>query len=354
MNNTLIFTKYLYNKDEVELTLMECILKNDNFEEVYYWTRELYDSNNPEEIWQLLYKIYYDFYFLTNQKFENKMNNCYLKWKKKHNIGYLIYIVYNLCRQNKNIDVNIFIYRTYFSSVIKYIIQNINLSTYSGNTRYEKLLNYAIKNKNNEFIAYYLKKCHKLKNIETFLTENFSIDVNKNEHYSNKFHLLLCSCLNFPKTNKKFIYKKVPDDAYNDVVNIISKNKSDVHWKVLREKRLYKISETIGCFKLVRSNYKLNKEFWYNWEYHAYNSTIWKDRFDKYKIKLEAKKKLLTFLNDDEMEDFYSKWGYEPDEQPKEVQEKSIKYINSNNINIWIKNICNKDNVYKIEKKIKY
>ena len=56
MNNKLIFTKYLYNKDEVELTLLECILKNANFEEVYFWTRELYDSDNPEKIWQLLYK----------------------------------------------------------------------------------------------------------------------------------------------------------------------------------------------------------------------------------------------------------------------------------------------------------
>jgi len=354
MNNKLIFTKYLYNKDEVELTLLECILKNSDFEEVYYWTRELYDSNNPEEIWQLLYKIYYDFYFLTNQKFENKINKCYLKWKKKYNIGYIIYIVYNLCRQNKNIDVNIFIYRTYFSSIIKYVIQNINISTYSGNTRYEKLLNYAIKNKNNEFIAYYLKKCHKLKNIETFLTENFSIDVKKNEHYSNKFHLLLCSCLNFPKTNKKFIYKKVPDDAYNDVARNISRNKSDVHWKILKEKRLYNISQTIGCFKLERSNYVLNKEFWYRWEYHAYNSKIWKDRFDKYKIKIERKKKLLTFLDDDEMEDFYSKWGYEPDEQSKEIQEKSIKYIKSNSIYGWIENICKKDINYKIEKKLKY
>ena len=54
------------------------------------------------------------------------------------------------------------------------------------------------------------------------------------------------------------------------------------------------------------------------------------------------------------MELFYSKWGYEPDEQSKNVQEKSIKYIKSNNICIWLKNICNKDIHYKIEKKLKY
>ena len=55
-------------------------------------------------------------------------------------------------------------------------------------------------------------------------------------------------------------------------------------------KRLYKISDKIGCFSLVRSNYVLNKEFWYKWEFHAYKSKIWKTRFDKYKIKIEPRK----------------------------------------------------------------
>ena len=65
MTNKLVFTRYLYNKDEVELTLLECILKNKKFSETYYWITELYESNDPEDIWQFTYKIYYDFYYIN-------------------------------------------------------------------------------------------------------------------------------------------------------------------------------------------------------------------------------------------------------------------------------------------------
>ena len=57
MTNKLVFTRYLYNKDEVELTLLECILKNKDFGETSFWTTELYESNDPEELWQFIYKV---------------------------------------------------------------------------------------------------------------------------------------------------------------------------------------------------------------------------------------------------------------------------------------------------------
>ena len=37
MTDKLVFTRYLYNKDEVELTLLECILKRNNFVETCFW-----------------------------------------------------------------------------------------------------------------------------------------------------------------------------------------------------------------------------------------------------------------------------------------------------------------------------
>ena len=39
MSNKLVFTKYLYSKDEVELSLLESILQNKYFSEVYFWVR---------------------------------------------------------------------------------------------------------------------------------------------------------------------------------------------------------------------------------------------------------------------------------------------------------------------------
>jgi hypothetical protein len=55
------------------------------------------------------------------------------------------------------------------------------------------------------------------------------------------------------------------------------------------------------------------------------------------------------------MEDFYSQYGYEPDEQPKNVQEKSTKYISSNSIDDWIQSLSSRIiKTYKIEKKLEY
>ena len=348
MTNKLVFTRYLYNKDEVELTLLECILKNKDFGETSFWTTELYESNDPEELWQFIYKVYYDFYYLNYPIFINKINDYYIKSQKYNKIKYILYIIYNLSRASNNIDFNIFLSRTYFSSRLTYIIQNINLSLYNGN-QYEKLLSFAITNQNNQYISYYLKKLIKTKNIEKFLSDNFNIQLNNDEHYTNKFHLLLCKCLQFPKSEIKFKFKKVPKQYYNDV-----EEKNIEHWNVLKIKRLFGISKNLGCFDLIRSNYILNREFWYNWEFHAYKSKIWKKRFDKYKIKIERHKKQLEFLDDDEMEKFYSNYGYEPDEQSKETQEKSTGYISSITIDNWM-NIVNKSNkCYKIEKKLKY
>ena len=354
MNNKLVFTRYLYNKDEVELSLLECILKNKPFSETYYWITELYDSNDPDDVWQFIYKVYYDFYYINYPQIINKINSYYKKWKKNKKIKYILYIIYNLGRAHKNINHDIFLYRTYYSSVLTYITSYIDIHPYKGDNIYEKLLSFSFENKNNEYISYYLKKNMKNKHITKFLEENFSITLDCNDHYKNKFHLLLCKCLIIPKIESKFIFKKVPISCYIDVRSILKEVVKNTR-TALREKRLFEISKNIGCFKLARSNFVLDQEYWYNWEYHAYNSKIWKDRFDKYKIKIDPTKKQLDFEDDDEMEDFYSQYGYEPDEQPKNVQEKSTKYISSNSIDEWIQSLSSRIiKTYKIEKKLEY
>ena len=161
-------------------------------------------------------------------------------------------------------------------------------------------------------------------------------------------------CLDIPKVEKKFIFKKVPTSAYTDVGKQL-KQREKTHYKILKTKRLYSISDKIGCFSLVRSNYLLDKEFWYHWEFHAFKSLVWKNRFTKCKIKVNKKKKEIEFLDDDEMEEFYEKFGYEPDEQTKEIQEKSIKKIKSIGFNEWLEYLGKEmSNVNKIEKKLKY
>ena len=81
MSTTLTFTRYLYNYDEVILSGLECLLKHTNIEECYFWFYEIYSSGYVDEIWNILWKIYYDFYAEKNGLFERKMIQYYRRWK---------------------------------------------------------------------------------------------------------------------------------------------------------------------------------------------------------------------------------------------------------------------------------
>ena len=75
----MIFTRYLYNADEVVLTFIESLLGCRELNECYFWIAEYYKSGFEVETWNILWKIYYDFYALSYPKLENNHP------KMKHN-----------------------------------------------------------------------------------------------------------------------------------------------------------------------------------------------------------------------------------------------------------------------------
>ena len=105
-------------------------------------------------------------------------------------------------------------------------------------------------------------------------------------------------------------------------------------YQVLKNKRKYEINSNIGCFLNTRSYNKSNILLNY-WEYYCSRSPIWKERFLKYKCKFTDKNPV--FINDDILENFYDKYGFEPDEQSKETQLKSTREIKKNNVKNWLK-----------------
>ena len=48
------------------------------------------------------------------------------------------------------------------------------------------------------------------------------------------------------------------------------------------------------------------------------------------------------------MEDFYSKWGYEPDEQSSETINKRMYQIEQTNWKKWHENIFEKESIYEL------
>lgn len=104
---SLVFTRYLYIKDEVRIALLISIL-NKNKEEAMFWSDELYYSGFEDELGSLISKIVYDF-FMT-------MNPCLVKLLVKDNYEEIIdelvlrafntdiFMLRNICEQFETQD----------------------------------------------------------------------------------------------------------------------------------------------------------------------------------------------------------------------------------------------------------
>ena len=66
------------------------------------------------------------------------------------------------------------------------------------------------------------------------------------------------------------------------------------------------------------------KEYLEHWLYYASFSPIWMNRLIEYDAMIDHETKSVSFQDEDKEELFYSLYNYEPDEQSREIQEKSI------------------------------
>ena len=141
--------------------------------------------------------------------------------------------------------------------------------------------------------------------------------------------------------HKKLLLIKLTDNEIKQFTDTETTVCSPLY-KTLGIKRLYKIHDNIGYFKLKRNDlvlsedYNLVDEIQHHWLYYAYHTPRYKNILDKYEeISIDHVKRKIVFKDDDDdFEDFYENYGYfEPDEQSTETIQKVFKY-NSDNIDI--------------------
>jgi len=68
----------------------------------------------------------------------------------------------------------------------------------------------------------------------------------------------------------------------------------------------------------------LRNAYYYHWLYYCLDTPIWRARIFKCKGRLNHEQKKVEFDDEDNLQEFYDNWGYYPDEQPIEVEEKNI------------------------------
>ena len=358
-------TRFLYIKDEVELSLVTALLKKHNLQECYYWAFELYYSGFETELFQLLWKIYFDFYYEYNPIMEMYIIKKQSLWStgvdKNKNIIHVASILRNLFRLKAS--PNAFLLRHYIKcDIIPTVIYKTK--THKWLTEYPlKFHNLllAIHNGHVENTCYSIKVLLQVEHVTvntlrllimSFVKQHFTemeLDAFEKKwalrSYTNDLHYLLALIcqLQIPLCNLNkcniFVTPKVDDVEFinkveNEPIPIIKKRGFDIEqtYNTLCFKRYFKISETIGAFKLSRWLCSLNhdaflKKNWFHWEYYAANGCpLWRDRLEKCHGALDHLNETIRFPNDDkndndnDKEQFYNCYAYEFDELPKEIQ----------------------------------
>ena len=158
-----VFTRYLYEKEEVMITLVMSILNRK--EESIFWGYELYYSGFQEELFEIFWKIYYTYYATLNPKFEQFLHQ---KIKTNKNDPKIVSIIINnFMLRPHNCDVFILFMETEednknTSDNFELLLENNN---YFGIYRYISMINdetqiYSLLEKS---IDYFMSKGLKIK-----------------------------------------------------------------------------------------------------------------------------------------------------------------------------------------------
>jgi hypothetical protein len=342
------FTRYLYAKDEVEYSFTISLLNKK--EEAVFWAFELLHSGYKDDLIKLIWTTYYDFYYSKNPGYEKYLLTKFKEIEKcdasKNDEEYnkLFYtIISNIMIRPCSLDVfilkNIILDGGYdgppiemnanIKQIIKDAIRNDQHTLISN-----IILNYPTNIKSDKYNISILKTL-----ISIFIENGLFLDeskilkeYNKLAQIHNDFKTLLLSrYANFVTVQKKMmlgknVYLRIDFDTIDTYNQTYSSEKP---YKILSKACIYNIDNNnyLSLFTLKRETENIENAYRYNWLYHASFAPIWKKRIEEYKGLIDSKERKVTFKTDELEEEFYNKYGYEPDEQSAETQNKSIQKI---------------------------
>ena len=333
----IVLSKHLYIVDEVKWCVFNAILRK-RIKEAIFWITEYYESGYKKETWELLYVIYSCFYFKNYTYYIKKLNNYYKKWKNTDDFMLVLNVVNKLNIQT-NIDCMFFkiVWNRCKYKDIKNVVCNVKFYNLTEADVFVGLIK-SLKKK-------------KYKNIWFFIQHNFDKTLNiVTKFYKKKVTFHFTEILDKKMQLLMFIYKqnnknknKIPrfnlrikKSLIEYYKTLIECKKTD-NYKVLKERRLYSISDEIGCFHLERYNIcydELREKYLSSWESMIGGCPYWESCILKHNGKIN-KENTLEFENEDDYIEFNENYNYEIDEQSLETQNKSIKEIQKYSIKKW-------------------
>jgi len=323
----MIFTRYLYIKEEVECALLISLLKRDA-NSARFWSEEL----AGEELEEILLEIYFNFYFTNNFDLMIDLNDL-LSTKYEYNLDiYLLRKYVEELDENDNLDVD---------------EDPKNFPIWLKERNYKQLARYILRDCEEVILPYILK--HIGTNIKEF---NSIIKlVNNSKDRVKKYNRTIYLCftmkylLGLDKREKEKKEKKEEKESKESISITIKEIEvvkpyfdvdvsDDRGWQKLGLVQRYSIDkyDYLCIFSKNRKNSsreELLDRYRNHWLYYASFSLLWKERIEKYKGIIDLEKQLVTFAeetdaDDDLLQEFYGLYGLEPDEQSVLVQNKSI------------------------------
>ena len=327
--------------------LVSILNKSDD---AIFWAYELYHSGFKNEFFELIWKIYYDFFSTLNPTFE-----AYLIKKQKevvmstdgNNDRIVSSIIQDLLFRPFNSDVFIIrsicenfetesIYHHGTEKITGLLEARHNFEQWIEQNDYRSIAHWVLNVNTSINIVDVYNIClnifekNGLKLTKSKLAKELGLVLNLNIN-ANVILLAKIMCLFSKKAELKkgkSIYINVEPE---DVVQYETISSLE-NYKVLEKACICGIDDLkhLSLFKLNRQKYNIKHEYWYRWEYHASFSPIWSQRIRQFGGYPDYTSQKVIFKeepDDDLMQEFYELYGLEPDEQSVTTQEKSIQSI---------------------------
>ena len=319
-----VFTRYLYEKEEVKLSLLFSILKRK--EDAAFWAYELYYSGFNDELTTLFWQIYYDFFATLNPAF-----NIYLLKQLKEPIKddkIVAQLVENFKIRPFNLDV--FMLRQH---VKQFEVEPSNeLEVRNGN--YIGLASYILDNIMETELEKYLESV-----VDYFTEKGLKLnkkkilgDYNKIKKVFSQRVIILSQILYLYSLEKnikmgKNLYIVVEPEEIVMYETILSSDKIPAY-RILELGRLYEIDSDnyLSLFHLKREKLDIRDALLNNWLYYTLDTPFWREKINQNNGIISNEERLIYFNEDtDDFDNFLGKYNFEPDEQKKIVQDKSVK-----------------------------
>jgi hypothetical protein len=291
--SNLVFTRYLYVKDEVQMALLISLLNKSD--DALFWAYELFHSGFQIELLKLLWKIYYDFFATLNPSFEIYLN-------KKQTIYQS-----DLSKREK---------------IISSIINNLLIRDFNTDVFMMRKICEMFEKDDDESDELKCKAYEMWSTRDTdipFQVPLSKLLVKRDSNNSN----------NSKKRKTRNFYVQVDPDSLQQYRTLESGKPA---YTVLKEacKCAVDSEHFLSLFKLERPA-NIREKYSDKWLYHASFSPVWFDRIKEYKGYVDYVKNVVKFANEDFEELFHAAYGYEPDEQPLQIKDRAVPIIEKRN-----------------------